>query len=108
MTLRLDLRFEYKFVSSTLQSSTYPELGAVTHPMAGSEVRPRCLSCDLVTRTRSPGTKPVYVCTSVHVYTALYLLLLTSLHLGLDLVTSSLLDLLEGVMSVLARHLVKK
>ena len=41
-------------------------------------------------------------------YTALYLVLLTSLHLGLDLVTSSLLDLLEGVMSVLPRHLVKK
>ena len=105
MTLRLDLRFEYKFVSSTLHS-TYPELGAVTHPMAGSEVRPRCLSCDLVTRTRSPGTKPVYVCTCVHC--APYLVLLTSLHLGLDLVTSSLLDLLEGVMSVLPRHLVKK
>ena len=44
----------------------------------------------------------------VHVYTALYLVLLTSLHLGLDLVTSSLLDLLKGVMSVLARHLGKK
>ena len=65
MTLKLDLRFEYKFVSSALHS-TYPEFGAVTHPMAGSEVRPRCLSCDLVTRTRSPGTKPVYVCTCVH------------------------------------------
>ena len=65
MTLRLDLRFEFKFVSSTLHS-TYPELGAVTHPMAGSEVRPRCLSCDLVTRTRSPGIKPVCECTYVH------------------------------------------
>ena len=61
--------------------------------------------------TSSPGPAPLgqNQFKYVHVYmTALYLLLLTSLHLGLDLVTSSLLDLLEGVMSVLAQHLVKK
>lgn len=61
MTLRLDSGFEYKFVSAL--HNTYPEFGAVTQPMAGSDVRPRCLSCDLVTRTLSPGTKLVIVCT---------------------------------------------
>ena len=50
---------------------TYPEFGAVTQPMAGSDVRPRCLSCDLVTRTLSPGIKLVLVCTGVQVSPAL-------------------------------------